>query len=231
MASVRDLLLKPAKRITYRSAPSLETLATSGRDLFVVGKKEAMCNAVDQLAKSLGQPMLAKQAEAMSGGYKGAKAEVPWLSENDLRKVTLVTLPDAAGRSVTPVRPDVIAKQLHGKTAGADVVLAVGEKDALAAGLAVARALSPYTAKTEEVVEPSVCNVSFHGCSPSDELLEHLNTAAECVRIAQGLVDMPPNMLHPTSFKDFVLDAIKDLPSVTHTILEGEELKDKGYGL
>jgi len=110
-------------------------------------------------------------------------------------------------------------------------VLAVDKDDALAAGLAVARCLSPYTAKTEKPLAQSYCNVSFHGCKPSDETMEHIQLASESVRIAQGLVDMPPNTVNPTLFKDFVLDTIRDIANVSHELIEGDELRARGYGL
>jgi len=42
---------------------------------------------------------------------------------------------------------------------------------------------------------------------------------------------MPPNTVNPASFKDFVLEAIRELPEVSFDIIEGDELRDKGYGL
>ncbi|CAE8637860.1 unnamed protein product, partial [Polarella glacialis] len=224
-------VLKPLQTMVFRQSAGLESLATSGRNIFLVGKKEQLCIAAKKLAAVLGQPLIHKQAEALSANYAGAKAEAPWLFGDELRKVTLVALPEAAGRCVTPIRPDVIAKQLHGKIAGHSIVLAVGEDDVLAAGLAVARSLPPYTAKTEKLQEESVCDVSFFGCSPSEAVLQRLGVLAESVRVAQGLVDMPPNIVTPTSFKDCALEAVKDIPGVSHTVIEGEELCSRGYGL
>lgn len=226
-----EMLLKPLQSIAFRKSPGMEALAGAGKSIWVVGRKEALCAAARQLSVALKAPLLTKQAEALSAGYAGAKAESPWLDGQELRKVTLVALPEQAGRLVTPVRPDVIAKQLHGKIAGQEVVLAVGEDDVLAAGLAVARCIPPYSAKLDAPSAASVCNVSFHGCTPSDETITRIGLAAESIRVAQGLVDMPPNLVFPGSFKEFVLDAVRSLPGVSHSVIEGAELHAKGYGL
>jgi len=45
------------------------------------------------------------------------------------------------------------------------------------------------------------------------------------------LADMPPNVVYPTSYKEFVLEAVKDIPGVTAKVIEGQELADQGYGL
>lgn len=151
--------------------------------------------------------------------------------DGKLRKVTLVVLPEEAGRFVSPARPDVIAKQLHGNISGQDVLFAVSDDEVVAAGLAASRCISPYTSKTAKPAEASVCRVGFHGCTPAPEVLSKLGLVAESVRVAQGLVDMPPNFVNPTTFKEFALEAVKDVPDVTASFIEGEELRAAGYGL
>jgi len=224
--------LVPLSKLAFRGpGEGLEAVAKAGKSIWIVGKKEQLCDAARQLAASLNVPLLAKQAEALSAGYAGAKAEAPWLDGDELRKVTLVALPEAAGRLVTPCRPDAIAKQLHDKVAGHEVILAVGADDVLAAGLAVARCLPPYMAKAEKPQEESLCNVSFHGCTPTEDVLKAVRLGSESIRVAQGLVDRPPNVLDPTSMKSCVLEAVKDIPGVTSKCIEGEALNEQGYGL
>jgi probable aminopeptidase NPEPL1 len=198
--------------------------------MWIVGKKDRLVAAAKELSEAVGQPAILGQAEKLSGGYDGTKKEVVWMAGNELRRVTLVALPEEASRYVTPCRSDVISKQLHGAVAGQDVVLAVGKEDALAAGLAAAKCLPPYSAQDKERTTSS-CQVSFHGCSPSAQKLERLQQMAEATRVSQGLVDMPPNMVHPMSFKEFALDALKDVKGLKVDVIEGKELADKGYGL
>jgi probable aminopeptidase NPEPL1 len=226
----RDALLKPLEALAFHSARSLKDVVAGGHNICLVGKQAPLCAAAGQLAQLVGEPVILKQAEAMNAEYKGCKKEVPWMNGDVTRKVTLLALPEAAGRVVTPVRPDAIAKHLHGCIAGQEVVLAVTEDDVVPAGLAVARCLSPYTAKLK-AREASLCNVSFHGCSPSDASIAQVELMASSIRAAQGLVDMPPNVLTPTTFKEFVLDAVSSVDQVTHTIIEGEALREQGYGL
>lgn len=225
-----DVLLNPTQTLVFKKAEALDTAGNAKRDLWLVGKPDSLRLAASELAKAVGQPVIAQQAQALSPDYNGAKKEVTWVSGDDLRKVTLVMLPEAAGRFVTGVRPDIIAKQLHGKIAGQDVILAVGEDDAVAAGLAVARCLPPYTAKTKKQ-DVSTCHVSYYGIAPTEDFLHGLSLKAESVRIAQGLVDMPPNLMNPSTFEEFVLKAIEGIENVTYTVIKGEELQQRGYGL
>lgn len=226
-----EILLRPVQKMAFTASPGLRAVVTGGRNLWVVGKKERLSKAAKELADVLANPAVAKQAEALEAGYKGATAEASWLDGDKLRKLTLVALPEAAGRYVCPTRPDCIAKLLHNKVAGNDVVLAVDEADVLPAGLAVARCLSPFTAKTEKTREESTCNVTYFGCEPSADQLKLLGHCTDGIRVAQGLVDMPPNMIFPRSYKDLALNAVKDIPGVSATAIEGDELLSKGYGL
>jgi probable aminopeptidase NPEPL1 len=54
---------------------------------------------------------------------------------------------------------------------------------------------------------------------------------AESIRVAQGLVDMPPNLVHPITFKDFALEALKGVDGLKYDVIEGAELAERGYGL
>merc|ERR1712066_1163861 len=71
--------------------------------------------------------------------------------------------------------------------------------------------------------------VRFYGAVPAT-LLEKLNHMATGVRMAQGLVDMPPNFIHPVTFKEVALKAAKGLDKVTAHVIEGTDLRDQGYG-
>eukprot|EP00929_Paragymnodinium_shiwhaense_P027663 TRINITY_DN16192_c0_g1_i1.p1 TRINITY_DN16192_c0_g1~~TRINITY_DN16192_c0_g1_i1.p1 ORF type:complete len:511 (+),score=98.69 TRINITY_DN16192_c0_g1_i1:61-1533(+) len=211
MACMKQTLLAPVEAIRFFRASRLQAAAVEGRNIWLVGKKAQLCAAAKELADAVKQPILCQKAESMMFDGSGSTSEVPWSFGQELRKVTLVALPDGAGRYVTSIRPDVIAKQLHNKVAGHDVVLAVDEKDAVPAGLAVARGLSP--------------------CSPSEEVTSGLQRVSAGIRVAQGMIDMPPNIVQPTSFKDFALQAVAEIPEVTHYAIEGKELESKGYGL
>jgi len=227
---IHDVLLKPLERIAFK--PKVEWPSSQAgqpeRGLWLVGKKSQLKDAANELGEHLGLPALAKQVDLMQAGPKGATEEVCWAGSETLRKVSMLMLPETASRVVTPIRPDLIAMHLHNKVAGQQVVLAVQDEDVLPAGLAVSRCLSPYTAKTKSR-EASTCEVSFHGTNVEEDTLAQLEVLADSVRISQGLVDMPPNMLTPTSFKDFVV-AVGYSLKVNTTVIEGEELNTRGYG-
>ena len=43
------------------------------------------------------------------------------------------------------------------------------------------------------VNQNSTCVIRYHGCTVTSALVQKLKTMADSVRVAQGLVDMPPN--------------------------------------
>jgi len=227
---VMDALLKPPEQVRFEELGELGAALKAGRDAWIVGSGLELQQAAKALGDAMGQPVVAAAGEAATKKIEGGGTlkVASFMLGEELRTVAVLAVPSAQSRVVCPARPDVIAKHMHGKVRGKDVVIAVAEECRLATGLAVARCLPPYSSKAD-AASPADVSVRFHGASPGP-MLAKLNHLAEAVRIAQGLVDMPPNFLHPPTYKEFVLAAAKNLENVRTQVIEGTELRDQGYG-
>lgn len=225
-----DVLLHPKEQVQFQELGELGAAAKEGRDMWLVGSGPELMKAATDIAAALKQPVIEEAAKAATKKVEksGSTKVASFVLGEEFRTVTLLAVPDGQSRVVCPARPDIIAKHMHGKIRGKDVVIAVAEDKVLATGLAVARCLPPFASKAE-MPGPANATVRFHGAVPG-HLLDRLNHMAEGVRVAQGLVDMPPNMIQPATFKDLVLAAAKGLDKVTTHVIEGTELRDKGYG-
>ena len=224
------MLHTPTEELAISEESWLVEEERASRDIWLVGSKEGVVAAAKALGDFVGEPVIARQAELMEADYAGTKRDVTWMAGNLIRRATLLVIPDGASRIVSPCRPDIISKQLQGKVAGQDVVLAVREQDVVAATLAVCRCVTPFNAKLKRKPN-STCVIRYHGCTVSSALVQKLKTMADSVRVAQGLVDMPPNKLTTTEFKDFVVSTATGIPGVSHAVIEGEELQQRGQGV
>ena len=101
---------------------------------------------------------------------------------------------------------------------------------------AIARAFPLYTRKKPSSAPEGSIKVSFwtkDGPLPSSAY-PRLRTAADGVRNAARLVDMPPEQLPTTAFTAEALAAVERLEfagfKVDAEVIAGEELRDRGYG-
>ena len=227
---VIDVLLHPKEQVQFQELGKLGASLKEGRDMWIIGSIPELQQAAKDIAEALNVPVLAAAADALAKKVEnsGSTKVASFLIGEEFRTVTLLAVPQAQSRVVCKARPDVIAKHMQGKIRGKDIVIAVAEDNRLATGLAVARCLPPFASKAE-TPNPADATVRFHGAPPGP-LLVKLNHMATSIRVAQGLVDMPPNFIQPVTFKEFVLAAAKTLEKVTANVIEGTELRDKGYG-
>ena len=227
---VIDVLLHPKEQVQFQELGKLGASLKEGRDMWIIGSIPELQQAAKDIAEALNVPVLAAAADALAKKVEnsGSTKVASFLIGEEFRTVTLLAVPQAQSRVVCKARPDVIAKHMQGKIRGKDIVIAVAEDNRLATGLAVARCLPPFASKAE-APNPADATVRFHGAPPGP-LLVKLNHMATSIRVAQGLVDMPPNFIQPATFKEFVLAATKTLEKVTAKVIEGTELRDKGYG-
>ena len=180
-------------------------------------------------------------------GYDGASAT--WMfTAADGKPSTIVAavLPDACSRHASPVRPHSVTSLLKSSvTKSADVIVVV-EDEALVGGTAcaIARAFPTFSAKSRRAgstsakaddEEPPTVRVGFATADgPVSTGYDSYSAAAEAVRRACRLVDLPPDRLTTTSFVGEAQRAVERLGAKGHavqsSIISGEELQDKGYG-
>ncbi|KAJ3111995.1 putative aminopeptidase npepl1 [Phlyctochytrium bullatum] len=153
--------------------------------------------------------------------------------------VTVATVPEASGRNMGVIRSDSIidaVKKGVGKFGDAVVVVRIKEEaHAVAAAIAVARALPHVTLKSDPKYAAGR-TVRLHlvlpdGSSPAN--LAELQAVADATRLSASLVDTPPNLLHTDEYLERVKALVKELEpfGVKLETIRGEELKEKGYGL
>ncbi|KAJ3202143.1 putative aminopeptidase npepl1 [Entophlyctis luteolus] len=161
----------------------------------------------------------------------------------DSLSLTACVFSNKLSRNLGVVRGDliseIVAKTVSAPKAAGDALVVIHLSNAsqvLSAALAVARACPIYSKKQKPQSDRTIF-VGFEIANPHDSLteaaIERIQYAADCVREAAMLVDMPPNELNPTTYVDFVRKIWADklqLHGVTLTVIEGRELEDKGYG-
>lgn len=235
----------PPARLVFEP-PALVT----ARKYVVCGTKSALLSDGAKDLLPLGLPFqrwqyLVELADEEMGA-DGSKAN--WMfTAADGRPSTIVAavLPDECSRHASPVRPHAIHNLFKGtKSANVLVVL----DDAAHAGgtaCAIGRAFPTVNAKTRwrpgagnepADAEPPVVRVGFatRAGALSDGYSSYA-AAAEGVRRAARLVDLPPDVLTTSAFVGEAQSAASRLSAagfdVQCSVMSGEELRDKGYGM
>lgn len=170
-------------------------------------------------------------------------------------KVVLAKLPGSCSRHNAPARPFSVTKFVKGFTGSAKttaVVIVCNKPEVYASGCAVARAYSVYSRKTSngslvvagsEIQQPGtesrtvtvefVCPDMMEGSDSStvsDNDLAAMDAAATGIRLAARIVDTPCNEMHTDAFIDEVKQVAKELKLRAPLVVQGEELKEKGFG-
>lgn len=166
--------------------------------------------------------------------------------------IVAAVLPEACSRHASPVRPHSVTALLKSSASKSADVIFVLDDVAHAGGTACAigRAFPTYSAKTrgapppaaaengkQEAVEPPTVRIGFatrEGAVEEDASYESYASAAEGVRRAARLVDLPPDVLTSTAFVGEAMSAAERLERKGHkiecSVLSGEALRDGGYG-
>ena len=163
-----------------------------------------------------------------------------WLTSSGKEKKDIMThwsiglLPSAVGRHNIRARPHAITsvvKKVRKKGDEKTLVILVLEdvEDALAAGLAVARAQSLYTSKTGKAGETMEPLTILFATAVSSTTLCQLHAVSAGIQLAARLVDAPPNECHTDRMVQEAVE-VADRYSVKHVVIRGEELAEKGLG-
>ncbi|XP_046360463.1 probable aminopeptidase NPEPL1 [Haliotis rufescens] len=154
-----------------------------------------------------------------------------------LNNATVAALPTKCSRHNTPSRCHSLTKIVKSCLVGGDeyVVIVCERGDALASATAVGRALPLYTAKSNQGGGKRTVNVEFllvgqYSDTPlSDTDIQCMAVAAENVRLAAKIVDIPCAEMHTDAFLDEVRRVGIDL-GIQPVIIQGEELQKQGFG-
>ena len=250
--STAALVVPPPTRLVF--APPRPDVV---RKTILCGTRSALLSDGAKGLLPLGLPFLRWKylVELASGEAAAAGASRDWLftaADGQPSTIVAAVLPEACSRHSSPVRPHSVTALLKDSAKkSADVILVL--EDAVHAGgtaCAVGRAFPTYTAKTQRP-RPSdgaaaesgsdgqaTVHVGFATCdgplSKSDGDYDSFAAAAEGVRRAARLVDLPPDVLTTTAFVGEAQEAAKRLAAkgraVEVSVLSGEDLRDGGYG-
>ncbi|CAL1538179.1 unnamed protein product [Lymnaea stagnalis] len=155
-----------------------------------------------------------------------------------LNSATVAALPLKCSRHNTPSRCHSLTKLVKSCLAGGQeyIVIVCEHENVYASGLAVARALPLYSAKSgshnnsarKVTVEFIVLEDEKIVSLTSDEL-ECIRMGADGVRLAAKIVDMPCSEMNVDNFLQEIHEVGRQL-NIVPKVISGEELAQKGFG-
>ena len=233
------------------------------RKYVICGTKDSLLSEGAKNLLPLGLPFLrwkylVELAEEGGTGKDGTSTN--WMfTAADGKPSTIVAavLPDACSRHASPVRPHAVTSLLKGSKSAKVVVVLEDASHAGGTACAIGRAFPLFSAKTArrpKRAPPNTSGANDDTTAPaSDEAptvrvsfatregaLESLpfdsfSAAAEGVRRAARLVDLPPDILTTTAFVGEAREAAERLSAqgkrVDVSVMSGDELRERGYNL
>lgn len=153
-----------------------------------------------------------------------------------LRKIVLALLPTAVSRHNSPGRPHALSALMRGLKYSDQLMIILNSSTrdiAFSQACAVGRQFPTFSMK-------SSCKTTSAQIIIGINCIESLNTAflhnvrmtIEHIRLAQRLVDMPPNILHSDRYVDECRAAVSKIPQCSLQIIQGPQLEVLGlHGL
>lgn len=202
------------------------------RGTMIVGSKEALSQfASPSFLPQQGQAFWPKLLEKLKPGDKGDSASL-WLPGENSHHLVVGALPTSCSRHNSPAQPHALTDWIRGSLPKEEyinlfVVLSHSEH-ALASVCAVARAFPTYSSKTGNNSETHVHVqlITTDGAAVQTPLLR---SAAEAVRKAVHLVDMPTSELHTDAFVEQA-KCVAEKHHLLCTIIAGQSLQEQGFG-
>ena len=176
----------------------------------------------------------------MKTGDTGATAST-WLDSKGLKRIYAVALPKACSRHNSPAQPHAIARLIRACTpsSGNVIIVCALAKDsyAFASGCAVARAFSLY-ARKGKTAQAKGAKSKDKSRSAKVVLLSEkgrvdlkaITKAAEGIRFAARLVDMPASELSTDAFVSEAEALAARNKAVEIEVIRGEALREGGFG-
>ncbi|XP_005103521.1 probable aminopeptidase NPEPL1 [Aplysia californica] len=154
-----------------------------------------------------------------------------------LNSATVAALPLKCSRHNTPSRCHALTRLVKSCLAGGQeyIVIVCERENVYASGLAVARALPLFTAKSGSHSLSRKVTVEFLVLDEerriflTDEELECMSVAATSLRLAASIVDTPCSDMSVDNFLQEIREVGKEL-GITPKIISGEDLIHQGFG-
>eukprot|EP01039_Chlorochromonas_danica_P004816 gene4816-5280_t len=192
---------------------------------------------------ALGQESDFKTLQAVAANLSQAsdaatKADCHFSAEKEVLRYSVVLLPAACSRHNTPSRSHALAAAVRDiKSSKNTIVLLLVENEqvAFAQGLAVGRQFPVFSKKSNDhhgdsqQVAVVLHFPASHVVSDKETLLRRMFLTVNNIRLAQRLVDTPPNLLHSDAYVADCLE-LANMLNCSAKVIKGHELEAQGFG-
>lgn len=224
----RDVLSGPVHVIVVLDSPNLLPSLEEAevRKILALGQ-ESDFKTLQTVAANLSQASDA-----------ATKADCHFSAEKEVLRYSLVMLPAACSRHNTPSRSHALAAAIKdAKSTKNTIVLLLVENEqvAFAQGLAVGRQFPVFSKKSNDHhADSQQVAVVLHfpasrAVSDKETLLRRMFLTVNNIRLAQRLVDTPPNLLHSDAYVADCLE-LANMLNCSAKVIKGHELEAQGFG-
>mmetsp|Transcript_402 Transcript_402/g.443 ORF Transcript_402/g.443 Transcript_402/m.443 type:complete len:517 (+) Transcript_402:123-1673(+) len=156
----------------------------------------------------------------------------------NLTKIVISVLPTACSRHNTPARSHAVGNVVKAHKSSENTIVIVvpsSEDRAYAQAVAVGRQFPLFSLKSGDAASSSTSikvDVVINFPSNSQNIAHIVSSSQstiEGVRLAQKLVDSPPNILHSDAYVEICRSVAESLKSEIR-VIQGKDLKDQGFG-
>jgi len=152
-----------------------------------------------------------------------------------LRQVVLGLLPTQVSRDNSSGRPHAVSDLVKSLKRKDDLVVILNsstKEAAFAQSCAVGRQFPLHSMKSKKLPEKSSVIQIIINCDESvdQSFVYCVTTTIENIRLAQRLVDTPPNILHTDAYVEESIQAFSQLKGCSIQIIKGKDLEAGGFG-
>jgi probable aminopeptidase NPEPL1 len=167
----------------------------------------------------------------------GASVELLFPVDHDFRRFVVCVLPTGFSRNTSPSRSHSVTSLVKTNKGSSDVLIIIAPTDgkmAFAQACAAARPFNEYSLKSGGATgKEKVVDIVLAMPTPTaadDVLATRTSHVIDGIRLAQRLVDAPPNILHTDAYVEEVRRAVDGIDGVTLDVIQGQRLEEEGFG-
>jgi probable aminopeptidase NPEPL1 len=214
--------------LSFHSAP--DALRDASVLLFIGRRERLLSDAVRALLPPGVSPAMWTNMLGTGTVADDGRVAATWLDGRPERLLAGL-LPDACSRHNTPGRSWAVPHLVAAARGASRLGVLIAPDDASHAwsqALGVARALPTFTASADE--RERAVDVVFLPPVDADLDLARMSVAADAVRRAAHLVDMPPSALGPRAMVAEARAVAARLDRVSIHVIAGDDLREHGFG-
>jgi ankyrin repeat protein len=192
-------------------------------------------------ANDFNQSLLNASISKMNGdGDKAKSTDIMLLKEDGTttRRIVLSVLPNEFSRGNTPSRSYEVQSLIKSKKGSGNLSIHLcgysnlnadtAKEYIYAQAVSVGRCFPDYSLKSN--YKPNLdeqCDIIIH--FDDDSICSEISYTIDSIRLAQRLVDMPPNLLHTDSYVEEAINVASAVGSKIN-VIKGEDLEKGGFG-